>query len=435
MICKNCGTENPEKANFCKRCGKRMDGKIICPLCKTENSEDAIFCYNCGNRVAGNTQHIAEQKPEQVVVSGGTNAAVAHAAPMNWNKGLEIAGGLCALLGVFAVLVCTFLLGIRAEFSGSGYEDAFGNMEQTIWYYFGDVWKELKELREMGGGISSMTDAEFMTYSVYSMEAVFGLLIAIGTMVATLVCSILTAVRFGMKMSGKTEKGCLPFAVAAVLSFICGAALLVTVNAARADGIKTVPNAAGIAGIVCGVTLLVICVALKIAVKGKELATKQSVMQLCFSIAALALICIVLIFATLPMVNFEEGKVSFLAWGIVLADAEGYVDNIGTPYAFSIVAMIFQMAAVTLAVAAIGSRLNNLSSQKPNSGIALSVLLMFASVLFLIFAVLALSISADKLRMEEGFNYAYVIVEFVFAALSLILAIVYKVLISKKKTA
>ncbi len=60
---------------------------------------------------------------------------------------------------------------------------------------------------------------------------------------------------------------------------------------------------------------------------------------------------------------------------------------------------------------------------------------MFASVLFLIFAVLALSVSADKLRMEEGFNYAYVIVEFVFAALSLILAIVYKVLIPKKKPA
>lgn len=412
-----------------------MDGKIICPLCKTENSEDAIFCYNCGNRVAGNTQHIAEQKPEQAVVSGGTNAAVAHAAPMDWKKGLEIAGGLCALLGVFAVLVCTFLLGIRAEFSGSGYEDVFGNTEQTIWYYFGDVWKALKELKEMGGGISSMTDAEYMTYSIYSMEALFGLLIAIGTMVATFVCSILTAVRFGMKMSGKTKKDCLPFAVAAVLSFICGTALLVSLNAARADGIKTVPNAAGIAGIVCGITLLVICIALKMVVKGKELAKKQSVMQLCFTVVALALICITLIFATLPMVNIEERKVSFLAWGIVLANAAGYVENIGTPYAFSIFAMIFQMAAVTLAVAAIGSRLNNLSSQKPNSGIVLSVLLMFASVVFLIFAVLALSASADKLRMEEGFNYAYVIVEFVFAALSLILAIVYKVLILKKKPA
>ena len=80
MICKNCGTENPEKANFCKQCGKRMDGKIICPSCKTENSEDSIFCYNCGNRVAGNTQQIVEQKSEQVVVSGGTNAAVAQTA-------------------------------------------------------------------------------------------------------------------------------------------------------------------------------------------------------------------------------------------------------------------------------------------------------------------------------------------------------------------
>ena len=116
MICKNCGTENPEKANFCKQCGKRMDGKIICPSCKTENSEDSIFCYNCGNRVAGNTQQIVEQKSEQVVVSGGTNAAVAQTAPMNWKKGLEIAGGICAMLAVFAVFVCTFCCGSALNF-------------------------------------------------------------------------------------------------------------------------------------------------------------------------------------------------------------------------------------------------------------------------------------------------------------------------------
>jgi class 3 adenylate cyclase/tetratricopeptide (TPR) repeat protein len=46
MICSNCGTENRESANFCRRCGMLLT--THCPRCGTDVLVDADYCDHCG---------------------------------------------------------------------------------------------------------------------------------------------------------------------------------------------------------------------------------------------------------------------------------------------------------------------------------------------------------------------------------------------------
>lgn len=60
MICKDCGTENKDLANFCKTCGAKLEPPtptapeekiVFCTECGTQNSDAAAFCKNCGTQL------------------------------------------------------------------------------------------------------------------------------------------------------------------------------------------------------------------------------------------------------------------------------------------------------------------------------------------------------------------------------------------------
>lgn len=403
MICKNCETENSEGAVYCKNCGTRLDGKHICPSCGNENDSDAKICVSCGKPM--------EQQ----------SGAKTEKTPVEWKKWVELAGGICAMVGVFVVLLCTFLLGIRVSISGG-----MVAQEQNIWHYFGDAWKQLEELG----------DPDVTLKAALYTEAILGLLISIATIVTTLVFSILAAVRFGMKTAKKSEKDYLKCALGAVLSFICGTALLVAMNAMESEGASLVPNAAGVAGIVCGVIFISACLGSRIAVKGKDLLTKNSVMQLAFTAGALVLLSIAVAFATKPACIMDgeggSGNVSLLAWATSLGMVSG-MEDYTMPFAFSMLAMFIQIGAVIAGVYAIGSRMMNLVTDRPNSGFKSNDFFTVLSALFLIFAIVAMKTSENKLDDMVNFGYANVIVELVFAVLAYTLAIVYKVLTKEKK--
>lgn len=52
VSCASCGAGNDPDAAFCKRCGKRLDGRRGCAKCETINDADAAFCKKCGSSVA-----------------------------------------------------------------------------------------------------------------------------------------------------------------------------------------------------------------------------------------------------------------------------------------------------------------------------------------------------------------------------------------------
>lgn len=53
MKCVFCGTDNPDGARFCKKCGKRQDGMTTCPSCCKDTPADGDFCIYCGADLKG----------------------------------------------------------------------------------------------------------------------------------------------------------------------------------------------------------------------------------------------------------------------------------------------------------------------------------------------------------------------------------------------
>jgi len=54
----SCGEANKEGAQFCNRCGKRLDGEAVsndCPGCGNKNPGFAEYCGVCGGSLKGNS--------------------------------------------------------------------------------------------------------------------------------------------------------------------------------------------------------------------------------------------------------------------------------------------------------------------------------------------------------------------------------------------
>ncbi len=52
MKCHECGSENPNQAKFCRKCGTSLGVRLRCPQCGAENFGDSAFCTECGERLS-----------------------------------------------------------------------------------------------------------------------------------------------------------------------------------------------------------------------------------------------------------------------------------------------------------------------------------------------------------------------------------------------
>jgi class 3 adenylate cyclase/tetratricopeptide (TPR) repeat protein len=64
MKCRKCQYENPEVANFCVKCGGKLE--ILCPECDFSNEPDFKFCAKCGHNLTFSPESLPKPSPKEL---------------------------------------------------------------------------------------------------------------------------------------------------------------------------------------------------------------------------------------------------------------------------------------------------------------------------------------------------------------------------------
>ena len=127
MFCIKCGSELPDDAKFCSKCGAKtnvINDSPVCPNCGNKLLDDAAFCTKCGTKITGNGER------QNNTESNATATQTVDDAEYNYKRG-------------------------KASFDGEVFDNAFkyfqlaaeqGHMEAQFW---------LGKMYEEGKGVSA----------------------------------------------------------------------------------------------------------------------------------------------------------------------------------------------------------------------------------------------------------------------------------------
>lgn len=443
MICKHCGKEIEDTATFCCYCGKRVNGKITCPACGAQMPDDALFCSECGVL-------LEENKPTQHPVQGEVAAADAATAPesgevvastANWKKILEyICCGLVACAALFG-FVFTFLIGCKPIIENTGTSSGvfYENAGQNIYYYFGNVYKDIKQMGE--------TDTRLT--SVY-VVAVMGTVIAAASIICGVVFGSITVAaavkRFGYK---KENVNFNKPAILTYLSFAVCATAFLALNAASMNysgsssstsaGISASVtfNDAILAGLVVGgLSLGIYCVCRLVvriidAVKNKN-NFGNSIIGVILGVFAVAIVAV----SAMPAISISNntytaslGYLEFLAVMIGTSNASA-ISLVQTCSACGIIGFAVQLVILILAAKALFSSIWFMETGKADKTLGLAITNVVFSGVNIAMAVVcgnafanANSTSSNAVTCSYGAPIALAIL----SVLLLVVAIVFKV--------
>lgn len=98
MICRNCGTRNPEDSKFCNKCGSalRPATSLICPNCGASNPNDLLYCDSCGTRLQQPDIPSEERTPDDSPEKGESPPTpfALPSRPPGKTANLSISGGI-----------------------------------------------------------------------------------------------------------------------------------------------------------------------------------------------------------------------------------------------------------------------------------------------------------------------------------------------------
>ena len=285
MQCFNCGTENPQEATFCKKCGRKLDGTALCSACGKYTPADGEFCIHCGSNRNAPVWLMPARFESSVPAAGGAEAApaataamrvcapaaTAQPAPRDQRQikakvktdapaaaAVGMANGIMgkialilSAVGALISLIFVFLIG-NSYSMGVGGVSGGSPMGYSIFHYFGDAYK-------------SVFDTQSVLGNAALMGAVIGTVCSVVAIGGTAAAFAFTAVRAVKIFKGKADGGLLAPAATTYAAYVGGAALVLVCMAQRAElaGVSTamVANGGTVAGIVLGgIVILAACV-------------------------------------------------------------------------------------------------------------------------------------------------------------------------------
>lgn len=285
MQCFNCGTENPQEATFCKKCGRKLDGTALCSACGKYTPADGEFCIHCGSNRNAPVWLMPARFESSVPAAGGAEAAPAATAAMrvcapaataqpaprdqrqikakvktdaSAAAAVGMANGIMgkialilSAVGALIPLIFVFLIG-NSYSMGVGGVSGGSPMGYSIFHYFGDAYK-------------SVFDTQSVLGNAALMGAVIGTVCSVVAIGGTAAAFAFTAVRAVKIFKGKANGGLLAPAATTYAAYVGGAALVLVCMAQRAElaGVSTamVANGGTVAGIVLGgIVILAACV-------------------------------------------------------------------------------------------------------------------------------------------------------------------------------
>ncbi len=454
MDCKKCGASAVDNAVYCHNCGERIDGKKTCPTCGSLNEEGYKFCIHCGERIDGRTVCKvcgAEYEGTYCPQCGTNNAAKRAKRCANkahtgvYAKIMKIVSVALGLTAALAAVIFMFFLCFEEETS--------------IFYYFKDSFKDLKEIKDMTGGeyYSGAINALGYTYTIATCVIAAVTLASVATFV------IFTVIRSVKAFCGKATRSPLSMATLTVFCYVLGAALLYGLESGELDGEKFRFNNATIAGlIVCGVAFVgtVVCAMLSDLKKFKN---KNFIARLICAGACIVIgtVAIVLVsnaqmktvlnldsavhgnllansFSVPPLQSATVilGMFSQLYAGSFYQHLKFEMNMVST---FGILGAAFMLAAIVFGLLALFRNIRNCNEKKNGNGMLWAILSFVCMVGVLIFEILLARQAAfivDTTDIEMGVDVILklemkmvrTIVALVFAFVNMGIAIAAKVL-------
>ncbi len=445
MECKLCGSAAPDNAVFCPNCGGRVDGKKECPKCGHENDESYKFCVRCGTRIDGKKvckncgAEFEGAFCPQCGVKGNKCACEKgknNSKKVSYNGVMKIVAISCGLFSALAAFIFMFFMGFEGE--------------KTIFYYLGDSFKEIKEVKSMLNG-SHFKGAVF---ALMYMDAITACLIAVATLASVTTFFTLTVTYGVFALLGKEKGNPIKMAIYTAFSYILGTALLYPFGGGELLGIKIGFNGATVAGLVlCSIGLA--------GATGCALATdyKRFMKKAFLARWICAGACIM--FGVISYLMVRRAGAEVLVSGISVAEGspglsgatllglfvEMYYnepilkEEMWAISAFSMVGTLFVLAAATFAIMALFRNIGNTVDEKKNNGMLWSILSFACSVGALIFTILIAKQAEFIVKTTEWsygsvnmkIKYASSILAVVFSFVSMGIAIAAKIVSRKYK--
>lgn len=439
MQCNYCGTENPENAVFCKKCGRRLDGMSLCSACGKLTPLDGEFCINCGSNRNAPVYTMPLRFPDARNASTGMKAGKVYdnVAHLEGVKGKELAQKqddtepygseeiklrskmsiitdkislICALSAALIGMIFVFLISaVQSASTGAGSVD--GGPLQSIFYFFGEAYKTT------GGAAGSVSTSKMI-------GAIIGTICSVAALAGTAVSFIITVLRLVKILRKQTGKSIFVPAAATYISYICGIALFLFCISSKTNvgGVTIGLTASGVtvAGIILGAVFLAASVVLGVISRGVRVPVGEFVLQ-CASKAVYAILAFVVlglvgggaIFLGVESVSTTYG---IEAWFGLLAAMHAMNDSnsaYGVSLAVGALLFVFALAFcvfLTLAVSNAFRSVENRLNKRSQLNILISgVCALVVGILMLVGSSIYASNSGDIYSASAGIPVAVII--------------------------